>query len=96
MVFIRVWLQTLPKPTWAYMVFCPCGTSPKKKCQKKKLAQHGFYKLLITDPSKGNLGLCGFLSMWIKPPKKMLRKKLAQDDFYKLLIRGPSKGNLGL
>ena len=32
MVFISFWSQTLPKATWAYVVFCPCGSTPPKKC----------------------------------------------------------------
>ena len=74
MVSIGFCSQALPKPTWAYMVFCPSGRGPKKNA-KKKLAQHGFYKFLVADPSKANLGLYGFLSMWNKPQKKMLKKK---------------------
>ena len=52
MVSIGFCSQALPKPTWAYMVFCPSGRGPKKNA-KKKLAQRGFYKLLITSLAKG-------------------------------------------
>ena len=88
--------RTLLMAYLAPLAFLLIPNGPPKKCQKKKLAQHGFYRLLFTGPSKANLGLYGFLSMWNKPQKKMLKKKLAQHGFYKLLIPDPSKGNLGL
>ena len=35
MVSIGFCSQALPKPTWAYMVFCPSGRGPKKNAKKK-------------------------------------------------------------
>ena len=65
----------------APLAFLLIPNGPQKKCQKKKLAQHGFYKSLVADPSKANLGLYGFLSMWNKPQKKMPKKKIGPTWF---------------